>query len=51
MIRKLNIEFNIKVIKLLIFSKKVVKIEDFIITYSLYLRMKIRDIIVEKQIL
>jgi len=50
MIREPNIGSNIKVAKLPVFSKEVVKIERFIIACRLYLRMKMRDAIVEEQI-
>jgi len=45
-----NIGSNIKVAKLLVFNRKAGKVEGFIITYRLYLRIKIRETTVKKQV-
>ncbi len=45
-----NTESNIKVAKPLVFNEKVGKVEGFIIVYKLYLRMRMREVSVEKQI-
>ena len=42
--------FNIKMVKLLVFNREAEKVGDFIIACKLYLKMKIRKTIVEKQI-
>ena len=42
--------FNIKVVKLPIFNIKVSKVGEFIISYRLYLKMRIRRVIVKEQI-
>jgi len=41
---------NIEMAKLPVFSKKTSRVAKFIITYKLFLRMKIRGVAVEKQI-
>ena len=46
----LNTESNIEVAKPPVFSEEAKKIGGFITTCKLYLRMKIRNAIVEKQI-
>ncbi len=45
-----NTGFNIEVAKPLVFSREVEKMEEFITVYRLYLRMKMREAAVEKQI-
>jgi len=45
-----NIGFNVEVVKPLLFNRKAEKIEGFIIVYRLYLRIKMREVTVEKQI-
>ena len=45
-----NVGSNIKVAKLLIFSRKAEKVEGFITACRLYLRMKMREAAVEEQI-
>ena len=47
---KPNIESNIKMAKPLVFNEEVEKFGSFIMACRLYLRMKIRGIIVEEQI-
>ena len=47
-IGELNTGSNIKVAKLLVFSREAGKIGKFIIAYRLYLRIKMRDAAVEK---
>ena len=49
-IRGPNIESNIEVAKLLVFSREVEKMEKFIMTCKLYLRMKIEGTVVKEQI-
>ena len=36
--------------KLLVFSEEVEKVEEFIIVYILFLRMKMREVVVKEQI-
>ena len=45
-----NIRSNIKVAKPPIFNGKAEKVGDFITVYRLYLRIKLRETIVEEQI-
>jgi len=45
-----NTRSNIEVVKLLIFNGNISRIADFIIVYKLYIRMKIRKVLVEKQV-
>ena len=45
-----NIGFNIKIAKPLMFNKKASKVAGFIIAYRLYLRMRIRGVLVEEQV-
>jgi len=45
-----NTGSNIEVAKLLVFNRKTKKVESFIIACKLYLRMKMRGILVEEQI-
>jgi len=45
-----NTRSNIKVAKPQTFNGKVEKILDFLIVYKYYIRMKIRDTVVEKQV-
>ena len=45
-----NIGFNIKVAKPLMFNRKASKVVGFIIAYRLYLRMRIRRVLVEEQV-
>lgn len=45
-----NTGSNIEVAKLLVFSKEVEKIGRFIMICKLYLRMKMREVVVEEQI-
>ena len=45
-----NIGFNIKVAKPLMFNRKASKVVEFIIAYRLYLRMRIRRVLVEEQV-
>ena len=45
-----NTRSNVEVAKLPIFNGDVSKIADFIIVYKLYIRMKIRKVLVEKQV-
>ena len=45
-----NTESNIKVAKLLIFDRDISKVLDFLIIYKLYIGIRIRNILVEKQI-
>ena len=47
---KSNTGSNIKVAKLLVFSGEVERVGRFIIIYRLYLRIKIRKAVIEKQI-
>ena len=42
--------FNVKVAKPLVFNRKVSKIAEFIITYKLYLKNKIKGVLVKNQI-
>ena len=46
-----NTKFNIEMAKPLIFNRDTSRVGEFIIAYRLYLRMKMRETIVEKQIL
>jgi len=41
---------NINMAKLQIFKRNTSKISEFLITYKLYIRIKMRDTIVEEQI-
>ena len=50
MIEESNIGFNVKVAKSPVFNGEVGKVEEFVIVYRLYLKMKIRRVITEKQI-
>ena len=45
-----NTESNIEIAKLLVFNRKVEKVGEFIIAYRLYLRIKIRGVIIKEQI-
>ena len=45
-----NTRSNIKVSKLPIFNENTSKVSDFITVYRLYIRMKIRDVSVKKQV-
>ena len=45
-----NTEFNVEVVKPLVFNRKAEKVEGFIIVCRLYLRIKMREVTVEKQI-
>ena len=45
-----NTEFNINVAKLPMFNENTSKMGEFITAYRLYLRMKMREAIVEEQI-
>jgi len=45
-----NIGFNIKVAKPLMFDRKASKVVGFIIAYRIYLRMRIREVLVEEQV-
>ena len=47
---KPNIRSNIEVAKPPVFNREASRVESFIIIYRLYLRMKIREAIVEEQI-
>jgi len=47
---KFNIGFNIKITKLFIFDRDFSKIVEFIMAYRLYIRIRMREIAVEKQI-
>jgi len=44
------VESNVKVAKLPIYNRKISKIEGFIMICRLYLRMRMRRVIVEEQI-
>ena len=46
-----NTRSNIKVAKPQIFNRKARKISGFLIAYKLYIRIRMRNVIVEKQIL
>ena len=45
-----NIRLNIEVAKLLIFNREVSRISGFLMTCRLYIRIRMRDVIVEEQI-
>jgi len=45
-----NTGSNIKVAKPLVFNEKAEKVEGFIIVYKLYLRMRMREVLVKEQI-
>ena len=45
-----NIGFNIEVAKPPVFNGEASRVEEFIMAYRLYLRMRIREVIVEEQI-
>ena len=45
-----NIRLNIEVAKLLIFNRKVSRISGFLMACRLYIRIRMRDVIVEEQI-
>ena len=45
-----NTRSNVDMAKPLIFNRDITKVSDFIIVCRLYIRMKIRDNLVEKQI-
>jgi len=47
---RLNTELNIEVAKPLIFDREVSKMASFVTAYRLYIRMKMRKILVEEQI-
>ena len=49
-IEESNTGSNIKVAKPLVFNEKAGKVEEFIIAYKLYLRMRMRGVLVEEQI-
>jgi len=49
-IERSNTETNIEIAKPLVFNREAGKVEGFITVYRLYLRMKIRWAMVEKQI-
>jgi len=49
-VKESNMVFNIKVAKPPVFNGKVSKIAEFIITYKLYLKNKIKGVLVKKQI-
>ena len=49
-IEESNTKSPIKVVKLLVFNRKANKVEEFIIVYKLYLKIRMRETIVEKQI-
>ena len=45
-----NIKSHMEIAKLLVFNEKAGRVEGFIIACKLYLKMKIRKAIVEKQV-
>ena len=45
-----NIRLNIEVAKLLIFNREVSRISGFLMACRLYIRIRMRDVIVEEQI-
>ena len=45
-----NTKSNVKVAKPQIFNRKAGKVSGFLIAYKLYIRMRIRDVIMKKQI-
>ena len=45
-----NIGSNIKIAKLLVFNRKERKTGEFIMAYKLYLRMKMRRVLMKEQI-
>ena len=45
-----NTGFNIEVAKLLVFTRKAEKVAEFITVCRLYLRMRMREVAVEKQV-
>lgn len=45
-----NTEFNVEVVKPLVFNREAEKVEEFIIVCRLYLRIKMREVTVKKQI-
>ena len=47
---RFNTEFNIDIVKLLIFNRNASKITGFMIACKLYIRMKIKEILVEEQV-
>ena len=49
-IHRPNTRSNVKVAKLQMFNKNTSKVSGFLIVCKLYIRMRIRDITVEKQI-
>jgi len=49
-IREPNTGSNVEVAKLLVFSREAEKVEGFVMACRLYLRIRMREIMVEKQI-
>ena len=49
-VEKSNTESNIEVAKLLIFNKEVSRVMEFITVYRLYLRMRMKEVLIEEQI-
>ncbi len=47
---ELNTRFNIKVAKLPTFNRDTSKVLEFLMVYRLYIRMRMRNTLVEKQI-
>jgi len=45
-----NTRSNIEVAKLQTFNGEISKVSEFLILYRLYIRMRIREVLVEKQI-
>ena len=45
-----NTRSNIEVAKLQIFNREASKISGFLIVYRLYIRIRMRDVVIEKQI-
>ena len=45
-----NIRSNVEIVKPLVFNRKAEKIKGFIIACKLYLRMRMRGVLVEEQI-
>jgi len=43
-----NTESNVKVAKLQTFNRKIGKISEFLMTCGLYIRMRMRNVVVEK---
>ena len=50
MLEESNTEPNMEIAKLPVLNRKAERVEEFIIAYKLYLRIKMREAIVEEQV-